>query len=270
MDSIVYNESVEPPPTADERAVAAGEAGETKLMSLSQDLIDDSEVQLQIQRAQASSPPTGGFTANDQIQSLLGQLSASGFIPPGQSAHEAPASQNGPSGGQVPPQHSYAEQSVFNQATLDALRGFDSSIVQQIAQENPGMSERLQVLSHGQFPGSHSFAQPQPQSTSTSASASAWDRALPPHMSGVPTWQQNSNNNLATPYNGYVPPAQPQTGASGPRPTNDQNHDGRGGGGGGGGRGKKTRRGTRGGKRLQDVCKFFAHRRGCNRGDDCT
>lgn len=109
----------EPPPYASEDP-------STLTIQLSAELRDDPSVQAAIAIAQSSVAPTGGFAANDQISSLLGQLSATGF---GQHVQQAPVA-------------AATSQAVTND-TMVQLRNFDPALIQSILQQNPALGSQL-------------------------------------------------------------------------------------------------------------------------------
>lgn len=101
-----------------------GPAQEAKTIPLSIELREDQAVQATIAHAQASTIPLGGFAANEQIQTLLGQLT-SGLAPP---QHQQQWQQQ--------PQH----QQGFDQATLDALANYDPALIRGIVEQTPELS----------------------------------------------------------------------------------------------------------------------------------
>ncbi|ORY91757.1 hypothetical protein BCR35DRAFT_75784 [Leucosporidium creatinivorum] len=87
------------------------------IIPLSVELRDDASVQATIAHAQASTTPLGGFAANEQIQTLLGQLTSAGFNAP------PPQPQQSQSQWPQPLPH----QQAFDQATINALASYSPS-----------------------------------------------------------------------------------------------------------------------------------------------
>lgn len=96
---------------------------------LSVELRDDPSVQATIAHAQASTTPLGGFAANEQIQTLLGQLTAGGFNAPPPQQHQQ--QQNW--------QQALPQQPAFDQTTINALANYDPELIKGIVESNPAM-----------------------------------------------------------------------------------------------------------------------------------
>jgi hypothetical protein len=96
---------------------------------LSVELRDNPSVQATIAHAQASTTPLGGFAANEQIQTLLGQLTAGGFnaAPPQQQQQQQIWQQALPH----PP--------AFDQDTIAALANYDPDLIRGIVESNPAL-----------------------------------------------------------------------------------------------------------------------------------
>ncbi|GAA6008852.1 hypothetical protein JCM11491_003807 [Sporobolomyces phaffii] len=223
---------------------------ESKVIPLSPELAADPQVQAEIAAAQAAAVPLGGFAANDQIESLLGQLSHSGILPP-----QTP---------QAPSAAPAAPLSGINPATLDALKGYDVEQIRQIiaAQpefegmtvENLGLLEGQQAPHGGYGPHSanpaHAYGQEPPAPYGANWGQSRY---------GTPAWNAGPAPQHDA-YNGYVPPVVPQQ-------TGYGHHGGHGAGAPPLGSHKNM---LKRGKRKTLPCKFFKTNRGCDWGDKCA
>ncbi|GAA5968312.1 hypothetical protein JCM3765_000387 [Sporobolomyces pararoseus] len=221
---------------------------ESRPIPLSQDLANNSQILEQIASAQAASVPMGGFAANDQIESLLGQLNTS--ILPQQQHHQ-----------QV--QHGSTAQPTLggiDPATLDALKGYDVDQIRQILDTQPAF-KGMTVENLGLAPGAGaSYAPP--------AIPQGYGHEPPPTPYGS-SWNQPSYGTPWQPsgppppsghdaYNGYVPPASVSSAYEYvhngvPLPSQKQSLK----------KGKK-----RGGTNVK--CRFFRSPSGCDWGDKCN
>lgn len=105
-------------------------------MSLSPELRDDDSVQSSIAHAQASTTPLGGWAANDEIQNLLGQITAGSLGAPQQQQQQHYNPYTSSYSQHPPPQQPPA----LDQSALSALAGFDTQLVRGIIQQNPQLA----------------------------------------------------------------------------------------------------------------------------------
>lgn len=136
---------------------------ESKAIPLSADLASDPQVLAEISAAQAAAVPLGGFAANDQIESLLGQLNTS-ILPQPQGQASFGQTATGPD--QVDP------------ATLDALKGYDVEQIRLILNSQPAF-KGLTVEDLGLAPGGAANYAPPP------AAAQAYGHEPPRDPYGV-------------------------------------------------------------------------------------
>lgn len=227
---------------------------EPSYIPLSLDLRDDPSVQATIAHAQASTIPLGGFAANEQIQTLLGQLTGGGAF-----------------GVPVPPQHQQqlqqqpVQQQGFDQATLDALQNYDPQLIRGIVEQTPGLASLAGQLDHLGVYGS----QPQNHQGMVRLSLVVLHRLFA-HLSSLTKSQQHHPQPgyppQQRPHNSYYNPQAPIPSAWGnqgqpyqpPPPSITPNPSGK-------------RAGVQKGRKrgIPMVCKFFNLPRGCDRGDDC-
>ncbi|GAA5888332.1 hypothetical protein JCM5296_003290 [Sporobolomyces johnsonii] len=218
---------------------------EPKIMPLSDELQRDDQVLAEIAHAQASAVPLGGFAANDQIESLLGQLNASGVAAALQQMQPTPMAVPQPP--QPPVGGTPAE---IDENTLAALRSYDPAQIEAILRSNPlfhGLS--LEALGLPQGPSHQMSQQPPPHSAPY---GQLWGQ--PAYAPPPPAWPPQPNPVAA--YNGYVPPSSSGgagydsvTGVAAPMPNK--------------GHVKK-------GKKKSVACKFFNTPRGCDWGERCN
>ncbi|GAA5918571.1 hypothetical protein JCM1841_003308 [Sporobolomyces salmonicolor] len=220
---------------------------EPKLIPLSEELQRDDRVLAEIAHAQASTVPLGGFVANDQIESLLGQLNASGAaaaIQQMQQVHSTPMAVSQPP--QPPVGGTPAE---IDENTLAALRSYDPAQIEAILRSNPlfqGLS--LEALGLPQGP-SHQMPPQPPHSTPY---GQPWGQ--PSYAPPSSAWPAQPNPAAA--YNGYVPPSSSGSVGYGPpaavaAPMPNKGH-------------------LKKGKKKTVSCKFFNTPRGCDWGERCN
>ncbi|BGP14866.1 hypothetical protein JCM10213_003778 [Rhodosporidiobolus nylandii] len=265
-----------PPDSPGEDQVTDGTplvTGENKAMVLHQDLVNDESVMHTIELAQAKPRNEASFAENDQIESLLGQLSGfGGHPPPAVGSTSAAAAPPAP---------------IVDEATRALLQNYPADHVQRMIETNPQFAGlTLEALGMApphpqgpqqyppQHPASYDAAPPQPYG----------QHAPPPHNYGPPppgqyhpaglAYQQTWQPPPAAPYNpptssGWIPP-QPNY-AVVPGATN--NYQGY----------QPPNRPTLGGHTTttptpvggfrahkKDVpCRFFYQPRGCDRGELC-
>ncbi|GAA5839546.1 hypothetical protein JCM3766R1_003575 [Sporobolomyces carnicolor] len=231
---------------------------ESKVIPLSADLASDPKVLAEISAAQAASVPLGGFAANDQIESLLGQLNTSALLPPPPPSASSAA----------PPAAMAVPENVIDPATLEALKGYDVDQIRQILDTQPafrGMTVENLGLANahaqdevaGSTPGGAGGYPPNVgQGYNENAHAPPYGSSWGQPNYGTP-WQPSAPPVDA--YNGYVPPS--AHGSYG------QMH---GGNAGGGGLPSQKAALKKGKKRKTLPCKYFQTSRGCDWGDKCS
>ncbi|GAA5893391.1 uncharacterized protein JCM6883_007651 [Sporobolomyces salmoneus] len=211
---------------------------ESRPIPLPSDLASDPKIIAEIAAAQAAAVPLGGFAANDQIESLLGQLNTS-IVP--QAVQPSPALTPG----------------GIDPATLEALKGYDLNQIRQILDTQPafrGMTvENLGLTSQGGGGGSAYSSVPQ----------GSYDHQPPTHYGsawsqpnyGQPWQPSNPAPSHVDAYNGYLPPAAAAPyGGHGAMPLPSQKAALK--------KGKKRNKTA--------PCKFFKTSRGCDWGDKCS
>ncbi|GAA5979985.1 hypothetical protein JCM5350_005986 [Sporobolomyces pararoseus] len=220
---------------------------ESRPIPLSQDLANNSQILEQIAAAQAASVPMGGFAANDQIESLLGQLNTS-ILPQQQQQQVQYGFTPHPNLGGIDP------------ATLDALKGYDVDQIRQILDSQPdfkGMTvENLGLTSGaGASYAPPAVSQPYGHEPPPTPYGSSWNQP----SYGTP-WQPSGPPPPAAhdAYNGYVPPTSVSSAyeyvhGGVPLPSQKQSLK----------KGKK-----RGGSNVK--CRFFKTPTGCDWGDKCS
>ncbi|GAA6060902.1 hypothetical protein JCM10212_003936 [Sporobolomyces blumeae] len=201
-NAMAIDPSAEPPESPGEPPEPASTEPDPdpKMIQLAAELATDDQILREIDAAQASTVPLGGFAANDQIESLLGQLNASGLAASLQALQPptAPVTPQPPVGG-TPAQ--------IDAATLEALRAYNPQQIEHIVATNPTF-RGLSLESLGVAGGS---AVQQPAATAYGAPAPAFGQPgssyYNPTTYGPPSaasWQAPA---AADAYNGYVPPA---------------------------------------------------------------